>query len=96
LASSIELADFDAVLFDLDGVLSATRAVHAAAWKHSFDESLTARDARHRTRTARFDESATGAWSIAPGWIVTIALKCLRGARLRIPRVEVVHGTVAA
>jgi hypothetical protein len=46
MAPSIELRDFDAVLFDLDGVLTTTRAVHAAAWKHSFDEFLAAWDAQ--------------------------------------------------
>jgi len=58
MAPSIELGDFDAVLFDLDGVLTTTRAAHAAAWKHSFDEFLAAWDAQHGTRTARFDDSA--------------------------------------
>jgi len=33
--------DFDAVLFDLDGVLTATAALHAAAWKQTFDELVT-------------------------------------------------------
>ncbi len=32
--------DFDAVLFDLDGVLTRTADVHAAAWKKLFDEFL--------------------------------------------------------
>lgn len=32
-----------AVLFDLDGVLTDTAAVHAAAWKHLFDEYLARR-----------------------------------------------------
>jgi alpha,alpha-trehalose phosphorylase len=31
----------DAVLFDLDGVLTATASVHAAAWKRAFDEFLS-------------------------------------------------------
>ena len=31
---------FDAVLFDLDGVLTATATVHAAAWKQMFDMFL--------------------------------------------------------
>ena len=31
---------FDAVLFDLDGVLTATAKVHAACWKKMFDEFL--------------------------------------------------------
>ncbi|MGC8492936.1 MAG: HAD family hydrolase [Syntrophobacteraceae bacterium] len=34
---------FDAVLFDLDGVLTATAEVHAAAWKKTFDEYLQKR-----------------------------------------------------
>ncbi len=36
---------FDAVLFDLDGVLTATARLHAAAWKRMFDEYLAARAA---------------------------------------------------
>ncbi len=32
--------DFDAVLFDLDGVLTPTASLHAAAWKQLFDEFL--------------------------------------------------------
>ena len=35
---------FDAVLFDLDGVLTSTAAIHADAWKTMFDEFLRARD----------------------------------------------------
>ena len=31
---------FDAVLFDLDGVLTSTAAIHAAAWKRMFDQYL--------------------------------------------------------
>ena len=31
---------FDAVLFDLDGVITATAKVHAACWKRMFDEFL--------------------------------------------------------
>lgn len=31
---------FDAVLFDLDGVLTSTAAIHAAAWKRMFDTYL--------------------------------------------------------
>ncbi len=34
---------FDAVLFDLDGVITATASVHAAAWKQMFDAFLRAR-----------------------------------------------------
>jgi alpha,alpha-trehalose phosphorylase len=31
---------YDAVLFDLDGVLTSTTALHAAAWRRTFDELL--------------------------------------------------------
>ena len=34
---------FDAVLFDLDGVLTATASVHAACWKQMFDAYLRRR-----------------------------------------------------
>jgi alpha,alpha-trehalose phosphorylase len=33
---------FDAVLFDLDGVLTSTAALHALCWKRTFDEVLAA------------------------------------------------------
>ena len=56
MAPSIALQNFDAVLFDLDGVLTTTRAVHAAAWKHTFNEFLAAWDARRGTNNAPFDE----------------------------------------
>jgi beta-phosphoglucomutase family hydrolase len=41
--SKVDWKKFDAVLFDLDGVITATASVHAAAWKQMFDEFLTAR-----------------------------------------------------
>ena len=36
-------ASFDAVVFDLDGVVTLTASVHAAAWKRLFDEVLERR-----------------------------------------------------
>jgi beta-phosphoglucomutase-like phosphatase (HAD superfamily) len=38
----ITRANFDAVLFDLDGVLTSTAKLHAAAWKQTFDRFLKA------------------------------------------------------
>jgi beta-phosphoglucomutase-like phosphatase (HAD superfamily) len=32
--------NYDAVLFDLDGVLTSTAAIHGACWKQVFDEVL--------------------------------------------------------
>ena len=40
--------DYDAVVFDLDGVLTATAPVHAAAWKQLFDRLLAQRAADDR------------------------------------------------
>ena len=40
-------SDYDAVLFDLDGVITATARVHAAAWKAAFDDFLEARGGDH-------------------------------------------------
>ena len=56
MPSPVSPRDFDAVLFDLDGVLTTTRTVHAAAWKSMFDEFLAEWDAAHGTRVPRFDE----------------------------------------
>ena len=36
-------SSFDAVLFDLDGVLTSTAAIHATAWKRTFDALLAPR-----------------------------------------------------
>lgn len=40
IPASLDLTDFDAVLFDLDGVLTDTASLHAQAWKSMFDEFL--------------------------------------------------------
>jgi beta-phosphoglucomutase family hydrolase len=37
---TINRRDFDAAIFDLDGVLTSTAQLHAAAWKAVFDEFL--------------------------------------------------------
>jgi len=46
---------FDAVLFDLDGVVTRTAAVHATAWKRLFDEYGAERAARTGVAYAPFD-----------------------------------------
>src|SRR4051794_30855206 len=47
-----------ACLFDLDGVLTDTASVHAAAWKQMFDDYLRARAERAGTDFRPFDVSA--------------------------------------
>jgi beta-phosphoglucomutase family hydrolase len=42
---TIARGDYDAVIFDLDGVVTQTAAVHAAAWKRLFDGYLSERAA---------------------------------------------------
>ncbi|HEV7898905.1 MAG TPA: HAD-IA family hydrolase [Planosporangium sp.] len=47
-----------ACLFDLDGVLTPTAAVHAAAWKETFDDFLRRRAARSGEAFTPFDPVA--------------------------------------
>jgi beta-phosphoglucomutase family hydrolase len=47
--------DYDAVLFDLDGVLTKTANVHATAWKRLFDEFLEKRAADRGEAFVSFD-----------------------------------------
>ncbi|MBV8808449.1 MAG: hypothetical protein JO033_07215, partial [Acidobacteriaceae bacterium] len=44
---TLSARDYDAVLFDLDGVLTKTAEVHAAAWKRMLDAFL----AKHAEKT---------------------------------------------
>jgi alpha,alpha-trehalase len=51
----ITKAKFDAVLFDLDGVLTATAKVHATCWKRMFDDFLERRIADGQEPFRPFD-----------------------------------------
>lgn len=53
--ASVDLAAYDAWLFDMDGVLTKTAAVHAAAWKEAFDDFLRGETTRTGTVYAPFD-----------------------------------------
>ncbi|MFF7655363.1 HAD family hydrolase [Streptomyces sp. NPDC007983] len=56
-------AGIGACLFDLDGVLTRTAVVHAAAWKQMFDEFLRRRDGpsfRPFDKTTDYDEYVDG------------------------------------
>ncbi len=50
--------DVRACLFDLDGVLTDTASVHAAAWKQMFDDYLRLRSERDGTPFHEFDVKA--------------------------------------
>jgi alpha,alpha-trehalase len=45
----------DAAVFDLDGVITLTARVHAAAWKQLFDEYLRSREQRYGEAFREFD-----------------------------------------
>jgi beta-phosphoglucomutase-like phosphatase (HAD superfamily) len=47
VVTTLSPRDYDAVLFDLDGVLTRTVSVHASAWKKLFDSFLE----QHATQT---------------------------------------------
>jgi beta-phosphoglucomutase family hydrolase len=49
------LLPFDAVLFDLDGVLTSTAKIHAACWKSMLDDFLWKYAARNRQSFIPFD-----------------------------------------
>lgn len=51
----IDLASFDALVFDLDGVITRTASAHARAWKQLFDSYLAGRAARTGTSFVPFD-----------------------------------------
>ncbi|MDN2565553.1 trehalose-phosphatase [Aquibium sp. A9E412] len=44
--AGVRLADFDAAIFDLDGVVTRTARLHAASWKRLFDAYLAERAER--------------------------------------------------
>jgi beta-phosphoglucomutase family hydrolase len=54
----INRRDFDATIFDLDGVLTDTARVHAAAWKRVFDDVLQRRAERQGIDFQPFDIEA--------------------------------------
>ena len=52
----VDIGAYDAWLFDLDGVLTKTATVHAAAWKKAFDGFLQEEGARCGKDFAPFDQ----------------------------------------
>ncbi|WP_206607826.1 trehalose-phosphatase [Ferruginivarius sediminum] len=54
-AATIAVERFDAVLLDLDGVVTETAALHAAAWKEALDQALAEWSRQRDGSTAPFD-----------------------------------------
>src|SRR4029077_13922638 len=56
--SAISRNQYDAVLLDLDGVITDTASVHAACWKQMFDEYLRKRATQRGEAFRPFDPAA--------------------------------------
>ena len=48
LLLNMKMLHFDAVIFDMDGVVTKTAAVHSQAWKKMFDEYLRSREEKYQ------------------------------------------------
>lgn len=57
-AATTDLGAMQAVIFDLDGVVTRTAEAHAGAWKRLFDEHLTARAQRLGEPFRPFDRAS--------------------------------------
>lgn len=53
----MEKLAFEAVIFDMDGVITKTAITHAAAWKKMFDEFLQARADKNNEKFEEFTQS---------------------------------------
>jgi beta-phosphoglucomutase family hydrolase len=49
-----KILSFEAVIFDMDGVITKTALTHAAAWKKMFDEYLKKREKEHDEKFVEF------------------------------------------
>jgi beta-phosphoglucomutase family hydrolase len=89
-----------ACLFDLDGVLTRTAEVHAAAWKEMFDGFLRERAAKTGTRFEPFDaagdydEYVDGKprYDGVRSFLQSRGIELLEGAPGDPPNAETVHG----
>lgn len=55
---SIKTSKFDAIVFDLDGVITDTASVHASAWKKLFDEFLMQHSQEKGVEFVPFDKES--------------------------------------
>jgi phosphoglycolate phosphatase-like HAD superfamily hydrolase len=62
---------FDAVIFDLDGVITKTAKVHAAAWKELFDHFL--HNLVKRSGKAKNSNLLISTWIIGNMWTASRA-----------------------
>lgn len=74
---------YQAVIFDMDGVVTDTASLHAAAWKDLFDAAVADPRARSEAEAQPFDvaESPMNRWS-------RNATLSLNGGQTRVIRLE--------
>jgi beta-phosphoglucomutase family hydrolase len=77
-----------ACLFDLDGVLTRTAKLHAAAWKETFDALLSERARRDKQPFVPFDISADYARHVDGKLRVDGARSFLRSRKIDLPEKE--------
>jgi trehalose 6-phosphate phosphatase len=90
----------DALLFDLDGVVTRTAALHAVAWKRLFDEYLAAREARGESPVPPFDPREDYRAHVdgrpredgVRGFLAARGIDLPEGSREDGPERETVHG----
>jgi alpha,alpha-trehalase len=91
---------FDAAIFDLDGVVTQTAAVHRATWKELFDAYLAERSRRERRQYEPFDEGRDYAryldgkprYDGAASFLASRAIELPRGTPADSPELETVSG----
>lgn len=89
-----------ACLFDLDGVLTKTAKVHAAAWKQAFDEFLSARARDRGEAFVPFDETkdyetyvdGRPRYDGVRAFLASRSIELPEGSASDSPRTETVHG----
>ena len=52
------MLNFDAIIFDMDGVITKTAAVHSLAWKKMFDEYLHFREQKYHEPFREFTHAS--------------------------------------
>src|SRR6516162_6517069 len=96
----ITRAKYDAVLFDLDGVITDTANLHAACWKKMFDEYLRKRAAQSGEVFRPFDLASDYRLYVdgkprfdgVRDFLASRAIKLPEGSRNDPPQVETVCG----
>lgn len=86
---TIDPERYDAVVFDLDGVLTDTAAVHARAWRRLFDEYLAGRPARAGEHHQAFSDNDYRRYVDGrPRYDGVTGFLCSRGIRLDLDEVH--------